>query len=448
MENKKYIKKLYLFSSYDLKAIETFLEEMAAKGLMFVKQSHLFFYFEACKPKKVRFYVDVFDKASIFDTRPEPETEEYIEYCKASGWQHLFTSGKVQYFYTEDQQAPPIQTDNHIRLKLIHKQVMSVNWASWFLMTLVIGIQMIDFMASNTTVENFIKGCSVLLVGSIYFAIVIPQIIRYFYFYIKNKRRLAHDEELFFFNSHQVKLFHQLLQGMVIFLYIGLMISIGLLQTLEGKVLFVAMMIIIVMVYVVSQHMIGQNNSRRVNRAVQIIISLVAFYILILASTLGIVLDTNTKEISYYDENQQAYIQYSIQCDQIPLTLNTLQPHVDMAFEETIAESGKSIFGAYASYRDYGYDENMRPLAYMTYEVIESPFEFIIDAHEEEILSQGEYIEITHQEAAYWKAQHVYELKDGDITSRLVIYEDKTIMMTSDQLEYTAETISQIVAYI
>lgn len=59
----------------------------------------------------MKFSVDLFNKATVADTRPEKDTKEYIEYCREAGWQHIYTNGKLQFFYSELEHPTPIETN-------------------------------------------------------------------------------------------------------------------------------------------------------------------------------------------------------------------------------------------------------------------------------------------------------------------------------------------------
>lgn len=95
---KKTIRRICMASPYDRKAMETYFEQMVGNGWMLKEQNGIFWKFESCEPKRVRFQVDYFDKATISDSNPEKKTREYIEYCRACGWNYLDSMGKMQIF--------------------------------------------------------------------------------------------------------------------------------------------------------------------------------------------------------------------------------------------------------------------------------------------------------------------------------------------------------------
>lgn len=62
-----------------------FLSEMAAQGWHF-KEWSLGLVFEKGEPQKVEYAVEIFIHGKEEDLRPEPQTEEFAEYCEAAGW--------------------------------------------------------------------------------------------------------------------------------------------------------------------------------------------------------------------------------------------------------------------------------------------------------------------------------------------------------------------------
>ena len=105
------VKKIHPILRYETEACAEYLEKMAAKGLFIKSINNYVFCFEKTEPRKVKFYIDAFERASWFDTRAEEETLDYKEYCERAGWNYVCTEGKFQVFYTEDMEAVSIETD-------------------------------------------------------------------------------------------------------------------------------------------------------------------------------------------------------------------------------------------------------------------------------------------------------------------------------------------------
>lgn len=110
-KDKEYIHKFFLIEAHETGAIKEYLEGMAQQGLFFHKRKGAFWFFQEGTPKKIYYYVDIFDGASWFDSRAEEETLNYKEFCEENGWTYLYTEGKYQYFCSENEHAVPIETD-------------------------------------------------------------------------------------------------------------------------------------------------------------------------------------------------------------------------------------------------------------------------------------------------------------------------------------------------
>lgn len=74
MKKQGTVKKFFLFQMYECTAVEDYLEEMILQGLMIEEIKGCIFTFHKVEPRKLKFAVDVFEKASVFDTIPTDDT--------------------------------------------------------------------------------------------------------------------------------------------------------------------------------------------------------------------------------------------------------------------------------------------------------------------------------------------------------------------------------------
>ena len=110
-----------LYSYLDRTAIATHLADMAASGWMLEKLGSWGWHYRRTEPKKLRFAVIFFPAVSQFDAVPSEGLETYRDYCAAAGWQLAAEASQVQIFYTEDENAVPIETDPAVELSSIRK---------------------------------------------------------------------------------------------------------------------------------------------------------------------------------------------------------------------------------------------------------------------------------------------------------------------------------------
>ena len=114
------------FRLYESTSFEEYLAEMSLKGWLIEKISANdllgFMTFRKVEARKRIFCVDIFGLASDSDNRPRGQTADYVELCKAAGWEFLCKRGKMLVFFSEDENAVPIQTDEELKLHTISKE--------------------------------------------------------------------------------------------------------------------------------------------------------------------------------------------------------------------------------------------------------------------------------------------------------------------------------------
>ena len=126
-----------LYSYLDRTAITAHLSDMAAQGWMLEKIGGWSWRYRRMEPKKLRFAVTFFPAASQFDAVPSERLETYRDYCTAAGWVLAAESAQVQIFYSEDENAVPIETDPAVELANIRRCVKRGFVGSyWALLTL------------------------------------------------------------------------------------------------------------------------------------------------------------------------------------------------------------------------------------------------------------------------------------------------------------------------
>ena len=106
-KNKKTIFKSFDYTQCD--DFASFLQSMAAKGWHF-QQWGAGLIFEKGEPRDVTYAVEAFVKGSEKDLRPNVDTLEFAEYCKAAGWELVDSKQKFCIFKKVDADAVPIQT--------------------------------------------------------------------------------------------------------------------------------------------------------------------------------------------------------------------------------------------------------------------------------------------------------------------------------------------------
>lgn len=109
-----------------------YLESMARQGWHFLRWP-LWLEFEKGEPSDTCYHVEVFDRATEWDTHPEGNTEDYSDYCAAAGWKLVDSRRKFCIFQRLRSDAPPIVTEEE-RFHSIRRASL----ISWFLLMAVV----------------------------------------------------------------------------------------------------------------------------------------------------------------------------------------------------------------------------------------------------------------------------------------------------------------------
>ena len=454
------IRKICFAGPYDLKSLEEFLEEQAENGLMFVKQKGIFYYFEKCEPKKVHFTVDVFEKASIFDTRPETKTQEYIEYCEECGWKFIFSNGKIQFFYSEEENPVDIQTDDQLKLKIIHKYTLLTMGPGWlcflnFLFMTISSYSFRQFTGANMVDQFIVFGTSFPFVIT-YLGVVVcfsMEIIRYILFYVKNKKRIKNGQKLQYTEKKTLDKYYKIVCTLYVSILVLSLISLCSFESM-GYPFIILILLISALVYFVENFRQG---NKKISRQNSITITIVASIVGIVIGIIGLTLiplfmlfDFDSQKVKYYDEEEKCYAYMIISNDDIPLTMKELGIVTeDVEYNNTGAYVYSSIFGKYYLYDQSYYDKNLQDIGPMlSYEIVDSGWKKLLVSYVTDYLEKPYYecTDITKEEGKLWGAKKVYSIYDAEekTESRLVVYDKKVISISCDGMEYNKNTISII----
>ena len=96
MRNRK--RRMEFFSFYNHTSITAHLEKMARKGWLLEEIRRNTWIYRRIEPKKLRFAVSYYPKASEFDPEPSEEQKTFLEFCAHTGWKLVCTSAQMQVF--------------------------------------------------------------------------------------------------------------------------------------------------------------------------------------------------------------------------------------------------------------------------------------------------------------------------------------------------------------
>ncbi len=105
---------------WDHSGLERHLEDMAAEGWMLERIGSLMHY-RRIEPTKLRFCITYCANASVYDPSPTPQEQELQAFSEFAGWTLAASSGQMQVYYTDREDAIPLETDPLMEVENIHK---------------------------------------------------------------------------------------------------------------------------------------------------------------------------------------------------------------------------------------------------------------------------------------------------------------------------------------
>jgi len=180
-----------------------FLEEMAAKGWHF-KEWGAGLIFEQGQPRRDTYAVEVFSEATEYDTRPEPQTEEFAAYCEAAGWELVDAKRKFCIFRKVRPDAVEILPPEE-RLQNIAKEEQKQIWQKLAMSGTFTVLQIFQFTGSGFVNRIFSNG--LLFVALMWLVLFLAALGRCIHFYLwkrASRKCLAAGGSVWFGKSKRV----------------------------------------------------------------------------------------------------------------------------------------------------------------------------------------------------------------------------------------------------
>lgn len=193
MRNKEGKKVTYRFVNFcytERGAFAEYLHKMSLKGWHFAgwKWGMVF---EQGEPEDIVYDVEIFSEAGEKDLRPEEETEEYAEYCRAAGWGFVDANRKFCVFRKVSENAVPIVTETE-RVEEIWK----AEGKRMLIPAIIFGIFAVDYLvtAVKTGIENWLFSDLHLFILFLLPAYFLGYVLQYIFtlkWYLTGKKRVS-----------------------------------------------------------------------------------------------------------------------------------------------------------------------------------------------------------------------------------------------------------------
>ena len=467
MRNTK--RRLELYSFYDHTGIALHLEKMAEKGWFIERITSTGWVYRRIEPKKLRFAISYYPKASEFDPEPTGEQKMFHDFCEHSGWIFVTNSAQMQIFYNERENPVPIETEPALELETIHRAAKKNFLPAYFVLlaiSLLNGVLFISRLMGDPI--GLLSSAASLFTGfalTMLLLLCIAELSRYFSW--RSKARKAAERDEFLETSGNVRLQCFILWavgvGFVYWLITLIMAGSNLLRVV-GLLMILYMATLIFLVNAIKQLLKRKKAPASVNRTVTMLSSFILAFAMMAVITFGTI---RAAQSGVFEPDKETYEykghSFTIYLDELPLTVEDL---LDVEFDGYIKERTSSeslLLGQFVMRQRPRMDaENFAEIPNLEYTitVIKAPFLYDIckdrllreqDETNDDRMPEGFKNVYEAQDAAPWGAQEVYRLvaqDSGPMNWYLLCYKDCIIEIifdwepTPEQITIVAEKLS------
>ncbi|HWQ76679.1 MAG TPA: DUF2812 domain-containing protein [Syntrophomonas sp.] len=324
------------FLFYDYTGIERHLEKMAARGWQLHKITHLYWEYRRTEPRKLTYTVTYLSEASEFNPYPTENQQTFHEYCEGAGWNLVAEWAQMQIFYAEWETPTPIETDESVKLKAIHR-AMKKNFlpSSMFMLLLSLSQIILQFHIITRDPVDQLSNAAVLFTATIWNILAIQMLIPligYAIWYRKSKKAVSIGGTCVESSGGYKKIsyFLWLLVGIAMVLAVFSMSSqlfgLGAIWGIANATVLIAM------VFIIKNTLKRAKASRRVNLTVTMVSCVILSFVLTGAMVWGIFRGVNAGWFGNEpDETYTATMPngsahtWDIYHDPLPLTVEDLQ---------------------------------------------------------------------------------------------------------------------------
>lgn len=455
------------FLFYDYTGIETHLARMAAKGWQLHKITRLYWEYRRTKPQKLTYTVTYFSEASDFNPYPTENQQTFHEYCKDSGWNFLAEWAQMQIFCTERENPMPIETEESVKLKAIHK-AMKKNFLPSSVLILLLSLFQVFFqlhMITSDPVSQLSTGSSLLLavVWSVLIIQTLFSLIGYIVWYRKSTKAVDAGGSCVESKSGNKKIYKFLwvFTGIIIVMVVLLMSTqrfgwAGILGIVNVTVLFV-------LVLTIKNALKRAEASRKVNFTVTLVSCIILAFVLTGAMTWGIVRGINAGWFGNEPDETYTTTQangstftWDIYHDPLPLKVEDLQDVDYDHYSYKWTESESFLLAQYVARQDSFPDGQLAPE--LNYAIVDVKLHGLFDTCLNDYLEmynyhwredRKRYFRQTDDSA--WQADVVYQLyiqdeaKDEYVLcwGNRIVHVNFDEIPTAEQIAITVEKLSK-----
>jgi len=410
------------FKAFDYMHCDDFaryLSEMAAKGWHF-KEWGAGLKFEKGEPKQVRYAVEVFTKASENDLRPEPNTQEFAEYCEAAGWKLVDGKQKFCIFKKVDENAVEILTPEE-RIKNSFKATFSVTYILLFFLYVLNAVLQISNLFGSmfgmkifSTLSFFNISVWGLLALSLLIKLVNAVVVRH-----RLLKQLGNDQDIYIGSNKNGK---KLWDGNTISTILLLMLYVTMLVMLQDITMVVYFVSIFAVTITFAVLLAKFRPEASTNVAIQVIFVIMFFLVVTIAAF-------TIFSGRYSDETG---------LEKVPLKITDYREWNDEIDDISVYHE-KNMLGSMDTYFIFGEKESIH------YEIYRTEHDWILDRIWNDEL-EYKYNENRSDCTKEWAAKKAfrnalgeYYVRYGDVVFMFSDYED--VVLTDEQIAIIREKL-------
>ena len=403
-----------VFKGFDYMHCDDFakyLSDMAAKGWHF-KEWGAGLKFEKGEPEQAVYAVEVFLKASDDAMRPEPNTQEFAEYCESAGWKFIDAKQKFCIFKKINPDAMELFTPEE-RVENSRKGTVS---GMAILLLVLYGISAgLRWIILFTMFEDYIFSASSFFNSAIWTAMFMGQLILLLHALGKStllKKKLQRGEKIYIGNCQDGK-YHVSIRDIYLLILIGLlMYSLFMIEQIELIILFVGIIVSVISFAIII-------NKIRPERDVYILVQWAFSFVLIFSASIFI--------MTFLPEDDE---HSALEKDGVPLTITDYRESDDVV-ENTSHYGDQNLFGSTETYIVYGKKDSVY------YQIYKSKYTWILDTIWEEELD-GKKFEVDCTDD--WEAQKALRNQIGTYYVRyhdsiLIFNDNEDVYLTEEQID-------------
>lgn len=391
-----------------------YLSNMAAKGWHF-KEWGAGLKFEKGEPEQAVYAVEVFTKASENDLRPEPNTQEFAEYCEAAGWKFIDAKQKYCIFKKVDENAVELFTPEERVTNAFKGTVSGINLLLFFLYGLNAVLQWIRLFGSF---EIAIFSDAYLVNLAIWNVMFLGQFITFTQaFWKKHKliRGIRRGREVYLGNRRNGKFrlsWNDIYIGILVLLLMYYFFAMDRVEIIVVNAIIVG----VTVGFVIIMNRIRPERDTYV--VVQIGFSMVLI-VTIVALMIGVFGNETVAEL---------------EADDLPVLISDYREETDEVVDLISYYHEENVFGSMDKYNVY-YEEEI-----IHYYVYQSTFAGILDKVWDDILSKKRFNEDAVDCTGDWNAEKAVRNKLGTYYVRydnavLVFSDDEEVYLTDEQID-------------